>query len=462
MNRNPITTVFKPSKVNAQEYVKNQTLRTYEAETYGDDQNHARALIEDGYTLNPEIMLHNFAPFLRNTKLPSPDWVFGDGGHVYNRESGRLIKDLGGVDWIRSLNHIVDALRELGPPNPENQQLPIKYEDDKGEYYRLKIIELLKENPSFNNKLHPIGKDGEEKRNYVLINTSNSIKKSNGQRLNNGKKRNTILDSIDWPRTYNIIHEKFYGDTRKPISERERVEAFARTYSGNTPGTPDTIPEHGFQTPSPKPHERRFYSNALGDQADSAQDSTYSTPPTLDLSGKGLHIRRLSGRGLRGRGYEPSSLMLKEYLYQPMGDKFIHLKSLSENFLVVKYPSGNSYSKRLKISKAVASLIRDFIFDKKFEVSSYNRLNNADQKVIYDLFIVTKLNRTYQLENPYDEDGSQLRDEYQAELDKLVGELQLGNRNKKNIDELIKLASYLFKHDAISNSQFSNYMSLVV
>ncbi|KAF0693805.1 Aste57867_15261 [Aphanomyces stellatus] len=184
-------------------------------------------------------------------------------------------------------------------------------------------------------------------------------------------------------------------------------------------------------------------------------------PSDTSMEGEGVR-RRLTGRGLRGRGSQVHHNLLKDWLYKPLGDKYVHLKSLASNALVLKYPSGVSYARKLPISKAVTSLIRDMVLEgKKFDYDQYDQLTNNDQKVIFDLMQVTKAYRllSKQLSDPYEND---LSAKYQAELDKLIGELQLGNRNKKNIDELINLSSYLFKHGAIDQSKFKQYLSMAI
>ncbi|RHY26677.1 hypothetical protein DYB32_007382 [Aphanomyces invadans] len=167
-------------------------------------------------------------------------------------------------------------------------------------------------------------------------------------------------------------------------------------------------------------------------------------------------------RGLTGSGNDVHHCLQKDWLYRPLGDKYVHLKSLANNDLVLKYRSGSSYAKKLPISVDVANMVRSMTLEgKKFDMDQYNQMTNNDQKVNYDLMQVTKAYRMLpkQLSNPYDND---LNIKYQAELDKLVGEIKLGNRNKKNMDELVTLSSYLFKHDGIDFNTYRNYLSLVV
>ncbi|ETV69625.1 hypothetical protein H257_14647 [Aphanomyces astaci] len=152
--------------------------------------------------------------------------------------------------------------------------------------------------------------------------------------------------------------------------------------------------------------------------------------------------------------------MNKEHLQKQIGTKFVVLKALREGFLVLRYPSGTSVARKLPISQAVVGIVDDVITDKKFDASKYDKLPNDDKKAIYDLFKITRYDQTLRnpLMNPYELDEA---DKYKMELDKLKGELMLGNCNERNIQEFCKLSSHLYKLGVLSIKQLQENISLL-
>lgn len=175
-------------------------------------------------------------------------------------------------------------------------------------------------------------------------------------------------------------------------------------------------------------------------------------------SDSSLRLNKLVGRGLRGGGSREA--MNKDHLQRQLGNKFVVLKALREGNLVLRYPSGTAVARKLPISQAVSEIIYDVINDSKFDVAKYNHLSNNDKKVIYDLFKITRYDQTLRkpLTNPYEIDEAQ---KYMIELDKLIGELKLGNRNDRNIKELCKISSYLYKLGILSDKQFQEVIELI-
>ncbi|RLO07354.1 hypothetical protein DYB28_001624 [Aphanomyces astaci] len=176
------------------------------------------------------------------------------------------------------------------------------------------------------------------------------------------------------------------------------------------------------------------------------------------MSGKGLRLNRLIGRGFEGGSARDT--MNKDHLQKQIGTTFVVLKALREGFLVLRYPSGTSVARKLPISQAVVGIVDDVITDQKFEVAKYNQLTNDDKKVVYDLFKITRYDQTLQnpLMNPYELDEAQ---KYLLELDKLKGLLILGNRNERNIAEFCRLSTYLYKLGMLKNKQLQYNFSLL-
>ncbi|RHY89901.1 hypothetical protein DYB37_013896 [Aphanomyces astaci] len=136
------------------------------------------------------------------------------------------------------------------------------------------------------------------------------------------------------------------------------------------------------------------------------------------MSGKGLRLNRLIGRGLEGGSARDT--MKKDHLQKQIGTTFVVLKALREGFLVLRYPSGTSVARKLPISQAVVGIVDDVITDQKFEVAKYSQLTNDDKKVVYDLFKITRYDQMLRnpLMNPYELDEAQ---KYLLELDKPKG-----------------------------------------
>lgn len=194
-------------------------------------------------------------------------------------------------------------------------------------------------------------------------------------------------------------------------------------------------------------------SNKSMSDIDSERGSISSDVP---MAGVGFSKRIRTG--LRGGSRATMGTLNREFLYRPMGSKFVSLKALGEGFLSLKHPSGGAVGKRVALSNDAMEVIKDYIFDNHFSMDKYEQLNRQDKELIYDVLKVCKLLPTFRhpLKNPYENKN------YEFELDKLLGELRLGNNNPRNKEELRRLASYMVENNLLSQSKIRELMPLLV
>lgn len=185
-------------------------------------------------------------------------------------------------------------------------------------------------------------------------------------------------------------------------------------------------------------------------------DSNASMSSSTPMIGVGFSKRIRTG--LRGGSRATMGTLNREFLYRPMGSKYVSLKALGEGFLSIKHPSGGAVGRRVALSNDAMELIKDYIFDNRFSMDKYDELCQQDKELIYDVFKVCKLLPTfrYPLKNPYENKN------YEFELDKLVGELRVGNQNPRNKEELRRLASYMVENNLLSQSKLKSIMPLLV
>ncbi|RHY87415.1 hypothetical protein DYB37_006880 [Aphanomyces astaci] len=263
------------------------------------------------------------------------------------------------------------------------------------------------------------------------------------------KKSKTKRSLFDWKITSmnvtNYVRQKLVKDTPAAVFKQEFPMAVVVSDVEKFAGSKKAQPR--FDTLDPNDPTIRKLDM---DEAANINDAS--------MTGKGLRLNKLVGRGFKGAGTRET--MNKEHLQKQIGTKFVVLKALREGNLVLRYPSGTSVARKLPVSQAVVGIVDDVITDKKFDASKYDKLSNDDKKVIYDLFKITRYDQTLRnpLMNPYELDEAE---KYLLELDKLKGELMLGNRNERNIQEFCKLSSYLYKLGVLSNKQLQENISLL-
>ncbi|RHY78190.1 hypothetical protein DYB38_006624, partial [Aphanomyces astaci] len=257
--------------------------------------------------------------------------------------------------------------------------------------------------------------------------------------------------AYDWEKTYKILqnHIDVVNSEEKPATKREPVNR-ELNMDDEKPAVPVTIPGK-----KAKQHIGMVDSN---DSVVKNLQSDFDDAKDEPMTGKGLRLNKLVGRGFKGGAARDT--MNKEHLQKQIGTKFVVLKALREGNLVLRYPSGTSVARKLPVSQAVVGIVDDVITDKKFDVSKYNQLSNDDKKIIYDLFKITRYDQTLRtpLMNPYELDEAE---KYMLELAKLKGQLELGNRNERNIQEFCKLSSHLYKLGVLSNKQLQENIALL-
>ncbi|KAF0704290.1 hypothetical protein AaE_015021 [Aphanomyces astaci] len=314
----------------------------------------------------------------------------------------------------------------------EFQKLPKKYQDVAMHPFNLKTKNY--------DQQHFVKTDG----NLYDYDTSGNLKKS--------KTKRSLFDwKITTQNVINYVSQKLAKGTPAAVFKQEFPMAVVVSDVETKPSAvPVTIPGK-----KAKQHI------GLVDENDSVVknlQSDFDDAKNEPMTGQGLRLKKLIGRGFKGGAAR--SEMSKDHLQKQIGTKFVVLKALREGNLVLRYPSGTSVARKLPISQAVVGIVDDVITDKKFDVSKYNQLSNDDKKIIFDLFKITRYDQTLRtpLQNPYELDEAE---KYMLELAKLKGQLELGNRNERNIQEFCKLSSHLYKLGVLSNKQLQENIALL-
>ncbi|RHY50372.1 hypothetical protein DYB34_002661 [Aphanomyces astaci] len=302
-------------------------------------------------------------------------------------------------------------------------------------------------------ELHPFIKSKRTTDKLVIVKKDGKLYKyfkSVDKSINGSKNKRS---AYDWEKTYKILqnHIDVVNSEEKPATKREL------NMDDEKPAVPVTIPGK-----KAKSHIGLVDTNSatIRNLIDEFDNADVNDEP---MTGKGLRLKKLIGRGFKGGAAR--SEMSKDHLQKQIGTKFVVLKALREGNLVLRYPSGTSVARKLPISQAVADVVDDVIGSSdshsgRFDVSKYNQLSNNDKKIIYDLFKITRYDQTLRtpLANPYELDEAE---KYMLELAKLKGQLELGNRNERNIAEFCRLSTYLYKLGMLNNKQLQDNISLL-
>lgn len=189
-------------------------------------------------------------------------------------------------------------------------------------------------------------------------------------------------------------------------------------------------------------------------QSDSS--SSYSSASSNASMGKGFSKIRPRHR-MGGMAIGKADVLNKDYLWRPIGSKFINLKSLGQGFLSLRHPSNQPVGKRIKLNDDIMDMIREYIYDGKFDMDKYESLDQTSKEFMYDLLKVTRLTNAFKkpLKDP------RIGKDYNAELDKLVGEIRVGNDNKANKDELKRILLHMIETKTISDSKLRSLMPLI-
>jgi len=184
--------------------------------------------------------------------------------------------------------------------------------------------------------------------------------------------------------------------------------------------------------------------------------------PDIKMEGQGFKLiarKKLIGRGLIGAGISHLHNFEKDYLYRPLGAKYVNLKALGQGYLSLRHPSGNSCFKRLKMSDKLLQIIKILLFDGVIDYSLYNQLDNKDKIAFYDTLKVCKLLNSFKETISDPRDGS---DKYVAEFNKLIGEIKIGNDNPLIKSELKKMSIHLFQNGILSDKQFNDILMMTI
>ncbi|RHY80491.1 hypothetical protein DYB37_006885 [Aphanomyces astaci] len=264
-------------------------------------------------------------------------------------------------------------------------------------------------------ELHPFIKSKRTTDNLVIVKKDGKLYKyfkSVDKSINGSKNKRS---AYDWEKTYKILqnHIDVVNSEEKPATKREPVNR-ELNMDDEKPAVPVTIPGKKAKQHIGLVDKNDSVVKNLQSEFDDAKDEP--------MTGKGLRLNKLVGRGFKGGAARET--MNKDHLQKQIG------------------------------------IVDDVITDKKFDVSKYTQLSNDDKKIIFDLFKITRYDQTLRtpLQNPYELDEAE---KYMLELAKLKGQLELGNRNERNIQEFCKLSSHLYKLGVLSNKQLQENIALL-
>ncbi len=280
-----------------------------------------------------------------------------------------------------------------------------------------KIASYFRQNPGELMKHQPVKKNGHVLDNYVVgmpedgkivIYNKNTNSPVNGKRFN---------EQISWNKTFEHIAGKRVDPTEGAIHRMGKLD--------------------------------------IRGQSDSSSSSSSATSNASMGKGFSKIISRRHVMG--GMAIGKADVLNKDYLWRPIGCKFINLKSLGQGFLSLRHPSNQPVGKRIKLNDDIMDMLREYIYDGKFDMDKYDSLPQSSKEFMYDLLKITRLTNAFRkpLKDPY------LNKDYNAELDKLVGEIRVGNDNKANKDELKRILLHMIETKSISDSKLRSLMPLI-
>lgn len=279
-----------------------------------------------------------------------------------------------------------------------------------------KMASYFRQNPGLGSEKHPpiSNIDGEEMGGYYLTFSRGTLKVRNRR---TGEINNLQIARVDWDKTFDHIKNKRISQTEGAI--------------------------------------RRMDNLNIRGQSDSSSSSSSATSNASMGKGFSKIISRRHVMG--GMAIGKADVLNKDYLWRPIGSKFINLKSLGQGFLSLRHPSNQPVGKRIKLNDDIMDMLREYIYDGKFDMDKYDSLPQSSKEFMYDLLKITRLTNAFRkpLKDPY------LNKDYNAELDKLVGEIRVGNDNKANKDELKRILLHMIETKSISDSKLRSLMPLI-
>lgn len=151
-------------------------------------------------------------------------------------------------------------------------------------------------------------------------------------------------------------------------------------------------------------------------------------------------------------------------LYANFGNYLIHLPSLNNGYLNIKYKTYKAIKNMPKqlITNDVKELIKEILKTSKFSVKKYENLDYGDKILIDEIIQFCKLegNDAINFLN-YKSTKSNERDKDLKRFNLLVGEISSGNNNPVIIQELKLLLFKMYKENNISNDDFRNTLYML-
>jgi hypothetical protein len=169
----------------------------------------------------------------------------------------------------------------------------------------------------------------------------------------------------------------------------------------------------------------------------SPTNSTYATP---EGSPRGTGLIRLAPPHVSKRAR-----------YHPLGEKFISKKRLDEGILSVYHPAGGMVAPRRAITPELMRLLKEMIYNDRFDEPMYRELPMADKKIFDELVQQTKLQYDTRFKlHAYKNPVQLLREEY----NKLTGEMNIGNDNPDIRKKLKSVVVELFMNKVLGEADF--------
>jgi hypothetical protein len=397
------------------------------------EQVYAHEQLIELFKKRPELAKNKYHPFSLTNKKKNEILFIGKDGDLFhtNRPTVKSTAKTY-IDWISTLKHILADIadkRGFQPPRASGSQ-PLTIDDLNTDHVPGidKIKRLLLNNPNIVNKFYPIDGNGNPITKFVISYDAKIIK-SNGKQLRNNRSDQLALKSIDWNKTFNYMVDIL---TRNQNIKKE-------------PGDSNSSIASEFQ--------------AHLNEIETKKASKVALPEVDAKTGLGFSTRtKLIGRGLRGGGICNGALV-KDYLYRPIGAKFINLKALNTGYLSLRHPGGCMIGRKFKLSDNVLAIVKNLAFESKFDVNRYNNLSLSDKNITYDILKICKLTNSFRdpIKEPIDESQS-----YKIEMDKLIGELLVGNNSTKIKDELRRLSLFMYQNQLIDDNKLNYILKQVL
>jgi hypothetical protein len=406
--------------------VKRDAAKPDPIEGLDDFQYNARDEVIKTIKETPDILKQGDINPISKNKQEIKKVKFGEDGGLYTTKSNNPSQmKIDNIDWVATGRVVRERKLSLSDLSTEEKVIP-------------EVLKLIKSKPD-RDWIHPFDAEGRELTDLRIYSNGNV-------RTNDGKEvKVNIRKKIDWENTRRSLE----GTLRTNVGPVDRLaNEFGQVNLGSTSSGSGLIR-----------HTRTKF--------ESSQNSRTSSSSTA---------HKLIGRGLRGRGGSqmredvsvlhrntlPPSIqdaLRREYLNRPIGCKYINLKALGEGYLSLKHPAGSSVGRRVKLSPEVLELIREYVFDNRFDVDRYEALTTDDKHIVYDTFKICKLLNTFR--KPLS-DPSEVSSYMRPQLDKLIGELSVGNRSSRIKDELKLLAIDEYQKGQLNDTELKRILKLTI